>query len=74
MANSMFINAAAVAENLGISRQFAYKLIREMNQELAAKGYMTIAGRVSRKYYKEKFYGMTEGVSRVGAYKDTQGV
>ena len=39
---------------------FAYKLVRQMNEELEAKGFITIAGRVSRKYYEEKFYGMAQ--------------
>jgi len=29
-----------------------------INDELKAKGYMTISGRVSRKFFEEKFYGM----------------
>ena len=29
---------------------------------LEEKGFITIAGRVSRKYYEEKFYGMAQGV------------
>lgn len=32
-----------------------------MNDELNAKGYLTVAGRVSRKYYEERFYGLKEG-------------
>ena len=32
----------------------------QMNEELEAKGFLTIAGRVSRKYYEEKFYGITK--------------
>ena len=28
--------------------------------EVEAKGFITIAGRVSRKYYEEKFYGMAQ--------------
>ena len=49
-----------IAEELGISKPFAYKLVRQMNEELEAKGFLTIAGRVSRKYYEEKFYGITK--------------
>ncbi|PWW46498.1 hypothetical protein C7955_1234, partial [Eubacterium limosum] len=54
----MFISAEEMATELGISKSFAYKLMREMNEELQKKGYLTIAGRVSRKYFEEKFYGM----------------
>ena len=54
----MFVTASEVAGDLGVSKQFAYKLVREMNNELKGKGFMTVAGRVSRKYYEEKFYGV----------------
>jgi predicted nicotinamide N-methyase len=55
----MFITASEVAADLGISKPFAYKLIRTMNDQLRAKGFMVVAGRVSRKYYEEKFYGVS---------------
>ena len=57
MKNDLFVTAGEVAQDLGISKPFAYKLVRQMNEELEAKGFITIAGRVSRKYYEEKFYG-----------------
>ena len=56
MKNDLFVTASEVAQDLGVS----YKLVRQMNEELEAKGFITIAGRVSRKYYEEKFYGMTQ--------------
>lgn len=59
--NDLFVTAGEVAQELGISKPFAYKLVRQMNEELEAKGFITIAGRVSRKYYEEKFYGMAAG-------------
>lgn len=60
MNNTLFVTAGDIAEELGISKPFAYKLVRQMNEELEAKGFLTIAGRVSRKYYEEKFYGITK--------------
>ena len=60
MNNTLFVTAGVIAEELGISKPFAYKLVRQMNEELEAKGFLTIAGRVSRKYYEEKFYGITK--------------
>ncbi len=58
--NNLFVTAGEVAQDLGVSKPFAYKLVRQMNEELEAKGFMTIAGRVSRKYYEEKFYGVSQ--------------
>ena len=50
-----------VAKELGISASHAYKIMQQLNRELKEKGYMTIAGRVNRKYFMEKFcYGGTE--------------
>ena len=61
MENTLFVTAENVAKDLGVSKPFAYKLVRKMNEELNKKGYITVAGRVSRKYYDERFFGMKEG-------------
>lgn len=53
-----FINAEELARELDVSKPFAYKLIREMNDELQKKGFITIAGRVSRQFFEEKFHGV----------------
>ncbi len=52
-----FIRADEVAEELGISKPYAYKLIRKLNDELNEKGFVTIAGRVNRQYFNERLYG-----------------
>lgn len=49
-----------VAEKLGVSIPYAYKLIRSMNEELKEAGCITIAGRIDRKFFHEKFYGTRE--------------
>jgi len=41
--NTLFVTAGEIAEELGISKPFAYKLVRQMNEELEAKGFLTIA-------------------------------
>lgn len=53
-----FLNAEEVAERLEISKPFAYKVIRDLNEELGEQGYITISGRVSAKYFEERFYGL----------------
>lgn len=58
--NDLFVIAGEVAQDLDVSKPFAYKLVRQMNEELEAKGFIIIAGRVNRKYYEEKFYGMAQ--------------
>lgn len=49
-----------VMQILGISRSAAYKLMRQINSELEKKGYIVIRGKVSRKYFEERIYGMSD--------------
>ena len=62
MASTMFMRVDEVAEELGVSVPYAYKLIRSMNAELKKTGSITISGRIDRKFFHEKFYG-TRGQS-----------
>lgn len=57
-----FLNAEQVADELGISKPFAYKVIRELNEELKEKGFVIIAGRISTKYFEERFYGVQKNI------------
>ena len=41
----------------------AYKLIRQLNEELRDKGFITIAGRVNRQYFNERLYGARKDVN-----------
>ena len=62
-----------VAEELSVSVPYAYKLIRELNEELRKTGCITIAGRIDRKFFHEKFYGTREPKERResnAAFKD----
>ena len=43
-----------VAQELGVSKSYAYKIVQKLNRELKEKGYLTISGRVNRKYFQEK--------------------
>lgn len=54
----MYVTADEVAELLGVSRGYAYKVVRGLNDELRAKGFRVISGKVPTKYFQEKFYGM----------------
>ncbi len=41
---------------LGRSAPYCYRLIRKLNAELEAKGYLTESGRISRRYLTERYY------------------
>ena len=49
------------AQELSVSKPYAYKLIRQLNEELKAKGFITISGRVNRQYFYERLYGAGKG-------------
>ena len=63
MANQ-FMRAYEVSKELGISRSYAYKLIRQLNQELKERGFLTIAGRINRDYLKERLYAAEREVQQ----------
>ena len=58
--NEKFLEVGDVMQILGISRSAAYKLMRQINSELEKKGYIVIRGKVSRKYFEERIYGMSD--------------
>lgn len=57
MTKKSFIRADEVAEKLDVLKSYAYKVIKQLNDELSAKGYITVAGRISRQYFNERVYG-----------------
>ena len=56
MAGTMFLRVDDVAKELEVSKAYAYKLVRWLNKELEEKGCITIAGRVDKRYFYERFY------------------
>ena len=47
------MNAQECADELGISKPHAYKMIKQMNEELSKNGYIIVNGRVPRNYFYE---------------------
>lgn len=39
---------------LGLSRSKCYKLIQQLNNELEKQGYITVSGRVPKRYYHKR--------------------
>ena len=52
-----FMRVDEVAQELGVSKSYAYKLVKAMNKELAEQGYITMAGRIPRAYWAKKMFG-----------------
>lgn len=57
MNEKIYYSAEDIAKMLGVSMGKAYKILREMNKDLASKGFLTIAGKIPVEYFKEKWYG-----------------
>ena len=55
--NRIYITAHEMAEMLGISIGHAYKIIRSLNDELKKDGYIVIAGKVPKDYFKKRWFG-----------------
>ncbi len=66
MGNKYLMRADEIAEELGVSKPYAYKLMQKLNKELAEKGFLVINGRVSHKYFEEQIYGMSAGKEMKG--------
>ena len=52
--DDVFVRSAELQEILGVKRTKAFLIIKQLNKELADKGYITIRGRVPRKYCYER--------------------
>lgn len=57
MKTNYMMNANDVANEIGVSKAHAYKLIRQLNEELEASGYLTVYGKMPRAFWEKKFYG-----------------
>ena len=60
MAEQIFMRADEVASELGVSKPYAYKLIKRMNEKLAETDCVIISGRIDRKFFYDQFYGTKE--------------
>ncbi len=58
MQGCLYYTANEIMEMLGISRGHAYKIVKQLNEELSSKGFIVVAGRVPKKYFAEHFYGL----------------
>lgn len=60
MASKLFVSAKEVARELEVSDSFAYRLVRKLNDELEKQGFVVVKGKISRKYFEERVYGISE--------------
>ena len=58
--SDLFMRVEEVAEVMGVSNSYAYKIIRRFNKELKKTGCVTMKGRIDRQYFYDNFYSTRE--------------
>lgn len=71
--NRFYLTASELSDLMGISIGHAYKLIRNMNAELAKEGYIVVAGKVPKRYVEKRCYGYTLGHEDIKTTLNTYG-
>ena len=55
MEENRFMRVDNVAKELDVSNSHAYRIMKALNDELEAMGYMVVSGRVNRAFFMKKF-------------------
>ena len=53
----VYYSANDLVDMLDISKASAYKIIRQLNDELKALGFIVLQGKVPKAYFEQKWYG-----------------
>lgn len=54
MEQKTFMTVQEVADELGVSKSYAYKVIKQLNEEMQKLGYLTVNGRVNTQFFQKK--------------------
>ncbi len=44
-----------MAKELGVGRTTSQKIVKELNAELEKMGYLTVQGKISRKFFEKRY-------------------
>ncbi len=58
--SKLYLTAKELAGLIGISEGYAYRIIRQLNQELKENGFLIVAGKLPRKYFEKRWYGFEQ--------------
>ena len=71
MESKNFMTVDEVAQELNVSKSYAYKVVRELNAEMQKLGYLTVTGRVNTSFFRKKLcYSEWRGDDVMAVYKD----
>lgn len=62
MESTSFMRVDEVAQELGVSKSYAYKIVQKLNAELKEKGFMTISGRVNSPVYLKTIHNQLSAI------------
>ena len=54
MENRNFMTVDEVAKELKVSKSYAYKIVKQLNEELNQLGYLRFSGRINANYFYKK--------------------
>lgn len=54
MQEKAFLTVEEVAEEMSVSKSYAYKIVRQLNREMEQLGWITVRGRVNANYFRER--------------------
>ena len=60
MQNKLFLKRAGICEFLEVKQTSAYENIGNLNKKLEEQGYLTLRGKVTTKYFVNRFYGVED--------------
>ena len=52
-----YVTADDVADIMGVSKSFGYKIIKQLNNELKKDGFITVSGKVPKAYFEKRCFG-----------------
>ena len=58
--NKIYSTVPEMANMLGVSVEYAYKIIKRLNKELAKGVYIVIAEKVPKGYFQKRWFGFDE--------------
>lgn len=59
MRTNYMMTVEDVMNELGVKRSKAYFILKQLNNELEAEGYVAVRGKIPRPYWETKFYGFS---------------
>ena len=59
MRTNYMMTVEDVMNELGVKRSKAYSILKQLNNELEAEGYVAVRGKIPCPYWETKFYGFS---------------